>query len=157
MPRALDFAGLTSILAEHTSTVWSVCITIDHADLAVPFRFTDNTESIVRSAGTYTFFPFSVSMPQQSPEGQKPVTLSISAVDQAIVAALRSVEDEPTVTLELVLATAPDPPQQIYADLLWKIATYDVLTVEGELLPPETLSVRFPGDDFTATSFPALG
>lgn len=82
-----------------------VCLTFDHDSLSEPVRVVNNTEDVVRSAGTFVAFPF-VYRDYVKGDAEFP-TAEVTAdnVDRRIMNALRGLPAPlPTVTYECVLS-----------------------------------------------------
>ena len=84
-----------------------VCLTFDHPTLGTPVRCVNNTENVVRSAGTFIAFPFTyrdyIRGDHDFPTGE----ITADNVDRTIMTALRGLPAPlPTVTYECVLSGA---------------------------------------------------
>jgi hypothetical protein len=80
--------------------------------------------------------------------------LRIDNVDRRVVQTIRSITAPPTVTLEVILASAPNNVEVSFTNMTLRNAQYDSSTVSGELTfdaiytEPATLTMtpsRFPG------------
>lgn len=154
MPRTLSNAAIASMNAHATSDVWLVLLTLSHATLATPIRLVNNNENIVSRGNTYLAFPFEVELPGEDPDQPPKASLRIDNVDRRVVQTLRSLSAPPTVTLEVILASAPDTVEVSFTNMTMRNAQYDSLTVTGDLTfdsiysEPVTLTMtpnRFPG------------
>lgn len=82
-----------------------VCLTFDHPTLSDPILVVNNTEDVVRSAGTFVAFPFTfrdyIRGDNDFPTGE----ITADNVDRTIMTALRGLPSPmPTVTYECVLS-----------------------------------------------------
>jgi hypothetical protein len=82
-------------------------LTIAHADFPV-LRLARNTEDVVSRGETYSGCAFRGTLPEDDGETLPTVKVTVDHVDQALTDALRSVAEGAEMTLELVLASAPD-------------------------------------------------
>lgn len=154
MPRSLSSTAIASANAQQTDEVWLVLLTIAHASLATPIRVVNNNESIVSRGQTYQWFPFEIELPGEDVDSPSRARLRIDNVDRTIVNTIRSISTPPTVTLEVVLASAPDVVEVSFSGLSLREVDYDAMSVTGELVfesiftEPVTLTMtpaRFPG------------
>lgn len=154
MPRTLSNAALASINAQSTSEVWLVLLTLSHATLPTPIRLVNNNEDVVSRGNTFIAFPFEIELPGEDPDQPPKAMLRIDNVDRRIVQTIRSITAPPTITLEVILASAPNTVEVSFTNMTLRNAQYDVSTVSGELTfdsiytEPVTLTMtpnRFPG------------
>lgn len=154
MPRTLSNAALASIHAQETGEVWLVLVTIEATNLATPIRVVNNNEDITSRGNLYQAFPFDIILPGQDPDGTPRAVLRFDNVDRTAIAAIRGVTSAPTVTLEVILASAPNTVEISFGAMSLRNVSYDATSVEGELHvepllnEPITLNMtpsRFPG------------
>lgn len=154
MPRTLSNAALASMNAQASSDVWLVLLTLSHATLATPIRLANNNEDVVSRGNTFIAFPFEVELPGEDPDQPPKAMLRIDNVDRRVVQTIRSIVAPPTVTLEVILASAPDNVEVSFTNMTLRNAQYDASTVSGELTfdaiytEPVSLTMtpnRFPG------------
>jgi hypothetical protein len=154
MPRSLTSTALASANAQQTDEVWLVLLTIQHNDLEQPIRVVNNTEQIVSRGQTYVGFPFDFELPGEDADSPSKARLRIDNVDRRIVEVVRRISSPPLVTLEVILASAPDTVEFVFSGLTMREIDYDVTSVSGDLLfesifaEPVTYTMtpsRFPG------------
>jgi hypothetical protein len=154
MARSLSSTAIASANAQQTDEVWLVLLTIAHPSLATPIRVVNNNESIVSRGQTYQWFPFEIELPGEDVDSPSRARLRIDNVDRTIVNTIRSISTPPTVTLEVVLASAPNVVEVSFSGLSLREVDYDAMSVTGELVfesiftEPVTLTMtpaRFPG------------
>ncbi len=154
MPRTLSNAALASMNAQQTGDVWLVLLTLSHATMPTPIRLVNNNEDVASRGNTYIAFPFEVELPGEDPDQPPKAMLRIDNVDRRVVQTIRSIVAPPTVTLEVILASAPDNVEVSFTNMTLRNAQYDASTVSGELTfdsiytEPVTLTMtpnRFPG------------
>ena len=143
--------ALHAMLAEQTDEVFLACVTIDHPSMATPIRVVNDTQDLARSAGTFTAFPFEITLPPDTDDTAVPqVQLSIDNVDRQIVDAIRGLSSAPSVTLEVVMASSPDTVEAGPFAFELTNAQYDALVVTGTLgYEDDLLNQPFPADTFT--------
>lgn len=153
MPRTLSNTALGSMHSQSTSEVWLVLLTISHPTLAVPIRLVNNNEDVVSRGNTFIAFPFEIELPGEDPEQPPKAMLRIDNVDRRVVQTIRSITAPPTITLEVILASAPNNVEVSFTNMTLRNAQFDVSTVSGELTfdsiytEPVTLTMtpnRFP-------------
>lgn len=120
-------------IADATGEVYLVLLTIEHADLAAPFRLVNNTVAIRSNGQDYEPFPFAFLPPEESEDGVPRATLEIDNVDQRIAAALRKLTSAPTATAQVILASDPDTIERDFPAFRVSSASWDVATVQGTL------------------------
>lgn len=106
--RTLSLPALQAILAAETDEVFLTCITVAHDDLAAPLRFVDDRAEVVRTAGTFLPFPFTITLPTDAEDELPQVRLAVDNVERELVVAVRTLTSAPTVLVEIVTATDPD-------------------------------------------------
>lgn len=154
MPRTLSNTALASIHAQETGEVWLVLLTLSHSSLATPIRVVNNNEDITSRGNVYQAFPFDIILPGQDPDGPPKATLRFDNVDRTAMQAIRAMTSAPSITLEVILASAPDTVEISFPGLTLRNVNFDSLVIEGELYfesifnEPITVTMtpsRFPG------------
>lgn len=141
---SLSQEGLQSALAGSTDEVWLECITIEHPSIAT-MRLVNDRVDLVRSAGTFVAFPFSVRLHVRSDEMNAMAEVVADNVDQRVILALRGLAHGATLKYEVVLASSPNVVEQGPFEFEIKGFSANVSTV--------SLSVSF-AMDFLNESFP---
>jgi hypothetical protein len=124
-----------SAFAEATGEVWLVLLTIEHADLAEPLRFVNNTENITSNGDAFLAFPFDYVAPDEGNEGAGIGRIRIDNVDRQIAQTIRELQTAPTVTVQIVLASDPDTIERELGDLVLASASWDKFEVSADLSP----------------------
>lgn len=153
--RTLSPAASQSATAEETPEVWLMLVTIDHDDLDAPLRIVDNIENITSRGNTYIACPVDIELPGDDPDGPTDARIRIDNVDRAIVTAARLITAPPTVTIEGILASDPDNPDQTFSGLKLRNAQWDAGVVQGSL-QMEDLTVEAVAEEITPGRFPGL-
>ena len=157
-PRALSPAAVRAITAQETGEIFLMCVTISHPSLPTPLYFVNNTEDIERLGVTYYGWPFEVALPDEREDALPMPQLRIDNVDRRIMEGIRALTTPPTVTLEVVLASALDAlqPEAGPATFSLRNLEYDALTITGTLSPEDVLNEPAMQYSFTPDLFPGL-
>lgn len=156
MSYGLSTAGRASIFAASTAEVWLHLLTINHADLSSPIRLVDNNQAITSRGQTFLPFAFRAQIPAEV-DGQLPkVEIQIDAVDQSIIAQLEVLQSPPTITLEVIMASAPDVVERGPWLFTIRSVSYNALTIRSELTYEQLTAEPFPYRRFTPSDFPGL-
>lgn len=157
MSRTISAAALAAMFAQETTEQFLTCLTIDHADLGAPFRLVDSTSNLVRTAGTFTAYPFLAQMPEDIDDRPPTVTITIDNVDRLLVPTIRSISTALSVKLEIVLESAPNTVLMGPMDFVCRSIPYDAESVQLVLaFEHDVLNELFPSVTFTPARFPAL-
>ncbi|MEY2653819.1 MAG: hypothetical protein RLZZ524_847 [Pseudomonadota bacterium] len=154
--RTLSTTATAAILGAQTGEVFVVLLALAHAQLAATVRVTSDAIATVSNGDTYNPFPFTVALPGERGDRLAGAQLIIDNVDRSIVTALRQIGSAPTVTISVVLASSPDTIEAGPFVYTLKNASYDALTVQGDLAFEDILNEAFPGHSFVPTSHPGL-
>ena len=156
MPRTLSSTAKQAIFAQETGEVFLMLITISHAALSPSLRFVGNTQDVVSRGDTYLGWPFRIALPAEFDDQLPTVQLQIDNVDRRIMEGVRALTSAPAVTLEVVLASAPDTVEAGPFAFTLKAADYDALVISGTLAFEDVLNEPYPQYAFTPGSFPGL-
>ena len=155
MSRVLSAAAIRAALAQETDQVFLVCLTVSGPGITT-FRVVNDTQDLVRAAGTFIGYPFEIVLPDEDAEKLPSAQVRISNVSRDIIGALRGLPSPATVTLEVVLASSPDTVEFGPFDigLLW--ADYDVNVITFNLGTESILSEPFPAGTYDPQNYPGL-
>lgn len=142
--------------AQQTDQVFLVLLTIAHASLAAAIRVVNNYANISHGGNTFIGFPFDIELPGDFEEALPSVRLTICNVDRQIVYAIRTLTGPPTITIKVVLASAPEDVQAGPYVMTLRECDYNSLTVSGTIMPEDVLNEVYPGDSFTPAVAPGL-
>lgn len=156
MSRSLSTVTKKAIFAQETDKVFLLLLTISHATLAAPIRVVNDMVDLVSRGNTFTGFPFQIALPDEKDESLPQMKLQIDNVDRSIVTAVRNMTSPATITLEVILASAPDTVEASFSGFTLRDVTYDAIVVEGTLRMEDILNEAFPQHTFTPNLFPAL-
>ena len=128
--RTLSPTAVTSALSDNTSEVWLCCVTIFAGSV---FRMVNNTEAVVRTVGTFTPYPFEITLPDDTESANPQVTITVDNIDREVTRQLRNYQGVPTVTVEVVLASSPNTVEMGPMNFVLKNMEYNALTITGSL------------------------
>ena len=103
LSRALEMANSTAL--------WRAFSRVNSRALssaAAPIRLVNDQQDLVRTAGTFTAFPFSFQDFVRGEDQSVVAMITADNVDQRIITALRGISGKPTVTYEAVLYDSPN-------------------------------------------------
>lgn len=145
-----------AINGQETGEVFIALLTIDHDDLATPIRICGDAQDTVSRGNVFTAFPFQLTLPGEPESGPPTMRIIIDNVERTLVETIRNISTPPEVTIEVVLASAPDT-----VELSW--FNYEMTTVEYNAFTiTATLSIRtfdtepFPGVRYLPSTHPGL-
>lgn len=164
--RTLTPAMIQALTGQETTEVFVFLITIEHATLSEPLRFSsDPTERVsttpllyktVSRGDDYFYVPMGIVLPEEV-EGSGTVSkLQVSNVGREQIELLRSISDRAQVTVELVLASDPDDVGLVLPVLDLTTASWDSLSLELTLSVESLDMEPWPSGNFDPASFPAL-
>jgi hypothetical protein len=156
MARSVSAAFKRAVFAQETDEVFVFLLTIEHAELEEPMRVCSNSVQVVSRGEAYLPLPFGAMFPGEHDDELARVRLTIDNVDRRIVEAVRTITSAPTVTLEAVLASAPDNVEAGPYDFRLRDVRYDQLVVEGELSFEDLLNEAYPEGIFAPSDFPGI-
>lgn len=103
MSRTISATALQAVLAQQTDVIILTLVEIDHADLASPLRFVNNTENVTLSGNTYTAAAFDFRMPDDVEDNIPMAQISLDNVDRQIIEAVRPLNTAPDITVYVCL------------------------------------------------------
>lgn len=154
--RSVSDALKRSLYAQDTDDVLVILITIDHPDLEEPIRLCSNSVNVVSRGNVYVAYPFDLALAHDSDKQPPAARLTIDNVDRRIIAALRSLQSTPMITFEIVRAATPDVVEAVYPNMILINASYNALTITGNLSYKSLMKEPWPQHIFTPGWFPGL-
>lgn len=155
MPRTLSATAAAAILARETAEVLLVCLTITTTDTTL--RAVNNTEELVRTGGTWHPYPFEIDLPEDTDSVGPQVQLRVCNVDRQVVRALKDYDGVPTVTVEVVLASAPNTVEVGPLEFKLLSADWDALTITASLgYEEDFLNQAVPSQSYTPVNSAGL-
>ncbi len=157
MARVLSSAMLQDIYSQQTGEAVLVLLTLDHTDLGSPLRVSSDAVDTVSNGDTFVAFPFDIVLPDEPEDDRSPrARLRISNVEQDITDTLKTISGAPTITMQIIRASAPDTIEVSWPDFKLREATYDSLYVQGELTLDDFMLEPYPADIYAPSTFPGL-
>lgn len=144
MSRSISVTAKAASAAAQTSEVWLMRLKIEEATLAEPITVICDKVNYTIGGVLYTAFPFRTTLPPEYEDRPPRIRLEIDNVDRTIVQAIRTMTSPPTITLDVVLASAPTVVEAgPYVFTLLSV-DYDALVVSGELGNENVLELQSP-------------
>lgn len=163
--RQLSAAALAAMMAQETSEVFILLVTISHPSLTQPPRIASDPFELLPVAGVrgvvsrgeeYVFMPFDITLPSEDETGASRAKLSIDNVGRELMQAVRSAGSSLAVDIEIVLSSDVDTPELQLKDFRLERVTYDAFTVSGDITMEYFDLEPFPSRRFTPSDFPGL-
>jgi len=129
-----------------------VALDSENLDTKLTVDGIDTHSTAVTFAGGY----FGIELPEEAGENISTVRVSIDNVDRAIVAAIRSANTPPDCNMWVVLRSSPDVVEAGPYYLTLESASYDAMTVTGELAFEDVTNRRYPAHEYTPSNTPGL-
>ena len=136
------------VYAEQTGQAFLTLLSVDHPDLSEPLRFTSDGVATVSQSDVYTPLAFQAQMPDRAAGRQPQARLRLDNVNSQLVAALRGLQEFPTVDIYIVRASALDVREVEYTGL--EVVGMDVSAsaIELTLAQQDLAAVPFPARNF---------
>lgn len=144
------------LYAEEMDEALIVLVTLEHEELPTPLRVTSDGQDTVSRGETYVYCPFNMKLAIDDPQQPPKASIEISNVDREIVQALRSIRSAVQVTIEIVRSGDLDTVEVSFPNFLLTSATYDALTVSGELNMEDFSQEPYPAGKYTPSKFPGM-
>lgn len=145
-----------AVYAQETEQEFVVLVALSHPDLAAPIRVNSSGKDVVSNGETFLAYPFEVVLPDDVDDRPPRAKLRIDNISREIVLAVRGISSAPFVTIQIVMATAPNTIEAEFPDFRLSNITYDQLTVEGDLTLEEFIGEPYPARVFSPADFPGL-
>lgn len=165
--RSISLVARAAFNAEQTGEIPVFLLTVTHALLTGPRRFsTDPTTRIqvdpeliygtVSRGETYNFLPIGVMLPGDNDEEAPAFRLTMDNIMRDLVPLLRTMTTPAKVTIEMVLATAPDLVEIQWPDFDLVNADYNQESVVVDLVVDSLTTDPYPAGRFTPSGFGGL-
>jgi hypothetical protein len=111
---------------------------------------------VVSNGENYLFLPMEISLPSDE-EGAAPrAQITLHDVTQQAMPLIRSVTSSPTVTIQAVLASAPDTVEMSFGGLMMTGIHYNRDAITATLSADNLAQEPFPAHTFVPSCFPGL-
>lgn len=163
--RSLSNAAKAAVFAQETGDAFVILITISHPNFTDDIRVSSdptqdlpeaNIRGTISNGLEYIYCPFSISLPGDDDTGVARAQLSVDNVDRRVTEAIRSADSAVGIKIEIVLASSPDVIEMSLDGFQMAQATYNAMTVSGELSMAYFDLEPFPAKRFTPSDFPGL-
>jgi hypothetical protein len=151
---------------QETSEIPVLLLTITHPDLPETIRISsDNADLLdyeqqlrgtISRLNNYNFLPVSASLPEEGEDASNTIQITVDNVSQELTEPLKSTVTPATVTVEIVLASAPDDVEVSFPDFQLTSADVDAGSVKLSLTVDVMASEPYPADNFTPAAFGGL-
>lgn len=156
MSRTISSNASSAAFAGDTTQEFIVLLTINHASFLTPLNFNNSGADVTSNAVLYSAFPFTVNLPDDQEGIPTRAQLTIDNTDRTIISAIRSLGSPAIITLQIVMASAPDTVEALFPSFLLRNVNFDRTQVTGDLMLDEYTTEPYPGDTFTLANFPGL-
>jgi len=154
--RNVTDAFIAACNAQTSDECFILLVKIYHDDLSAPIYLNTSGENQVSNGIAYLACPMEITLAEDNDKRPPQIQLRIDNVDRTPVAAVRSITTPPTVDISLVKYSDLDTVEASFTGFTMREITYDVLTVEGTLIPENIYSEPACAYTFTPTHFPGL-
>lgn len=164
--RVLSLNFRTALFAQESSEVPIFLLTITHPDLDDPVLLsTDPTSRIttdplvygtVSRGQTFLYAGVDVTLPDEQDRAPPSSKLIVSNVTRELIPLARSISSPASVTIEAVLASAPDTVEMTFPALDMTNLVYDAMTLTFDLTADALTTEPFPSGTFSPAYFPGL-
>jgi hypothetical protein len=164
--RTVSAAFLKAMFDQETGELPVVLITITHPDLPETYRISSDNKDLldfeqqlrgtISRGGQFNFLPMTVSLPEEGDDAANTIQITVDNVGQLLTDPLRSTVTPATVTVEVVLASAPDDVEVTFPDFELTSADVDAGSVKLSLTVDVMASEPYPADNFTPATFGGL-
>lgn len=155
-----------AMFSQETDELPVLLLTITHPDLDTTWRLSSDNKDLLdveeQLRGTisrghnFYFFPMDVSLPEEGEDASNVINITLDNVTREITPLLKSTVTPASVTIELVLASAPDDVEIAFPDFQIVSADVDAGSAVLSLTVDTMASEPFPADNFTPSAFGGL-
>jgi hypothetical protein len=131
-------------------------LVFSHPQLAEPLRYTDAGENLTVGGEVYVFEPIRIKLPDLTEDAPPVGRISLDAVNQQVIAALRTLEGPLTVELTIALLSDPETPEVGPFEFEGRQVRWGLQMVEMDLIFEPTFGVQVPADIYSPANFPGL-
>lgn len=164
--RNMSLAFRAAANAEETREILVFLVTITHESLDLPKRYSSDPTArlstdplkygTVSRGDTFEYLPMTLQLPDDSSDSAPTMKLVLDNVTREAIPLIRSISTPAQVSVELVLASAPDDVEATWPDFDVVNASYDATTVSLELAINALVNEPYPSGTFTPAGFGGL-
>jgi hypothetical protein len=166
MSRTISLTARAAYNAEQTGEIDIFLITVTHETIVTPQRYSSDPTTrlsvdplvygTVSRGNTFEFLPISLVMPDDSAQTPPAIKLVLDNVLRQAIPLLRSISTPPSVTIEMVLKSAPDVVEVSWADFDLVNTDYTAESVSVDLTINALATEPYPSGTFTPSGFGGL-
>lgn len=155
-----------AMFSQETGELPVLLLTITHPDLETVWRLSSDNGVLLDSEnmlyGTtsrgddYYFFPMDVSLPEEGDDASNVIQITLDNVTREVTPLLQSTVTPAQITIEVVLASAPDDVEIEFPDFELASADVDAGSAVLSLTVDTMASEPFPSGNFTPAAFGGL-
>ena len=153
----LSLPAAEAVLAPETEKVFLHLLTIEVSGGGAILRFVDNNQNIRSRGNEFTAAGFTIILPEQTNDTQRPCRLAIDNTDLLIYQEIKkAVFQDITVTVCVIMANTPDVYER--GPLKYKLRNVRASkeTVEGELYDFYLNDRKYPKNTYTPEDFEGM-
>jgi len=146
---------LSQLYFQESDDPFLMLVTLTHSSFGVLY-FVNNMEQITSRGNVYLPFPMKMTLPTDDGESLREVTMEFDNVSLELIEEMRTVTDYIDVTIEMVLASAPDDVEIELGELKIKDVSYNQSEVRARLFMDDFLNTEMTGEKYTPSNFPDI-
>ncbi len=154
MPNNITDALRAQFFSQESNDPFLILVTFQNPTFVA--RLVNNSADIVSRGNIFTAFPMKIRLPIDDGESTRDIQIDLDNVSLDMINSFRSVTDSIGVTVEMVLASAPDVVQISIDDLSIGNVTYNATKISAQIVMDSFLSVAMTSENYTPTNFPGL-
>ena len=155
-----------AMFSQETGELPVLLLTITHPDLETVWRLSSDNKDLLDAEnqlrGTvsrdqnFYFFPMDVSLPEEGDDASNVIQITLDNVTREVTPLLQSTVTPAQITIEVVLASAPDDVEIEFPDFELASADVDAGSAVLSLTVDTMASEPFPSGNFTPAAFGGL-
>jgi len=157
MTRALTTTFRSALFGQNADEeVVLVLLELGHSTWSDSIRLTSDSTHTISNGETYIALPFELTLPDEPETGITQGKISIDAIDQSLIAAIRELHTAPSFTIKIVLASDPNTIEIEYTGYELVNISYNVSIISASISIEGFMGEPWPGDAFIPSMFPGL-
>lgn len=165
---SLSPAALAAMFSADADSNLIALLTITGAGIDEPVRLADGyTKRVSETAdeviygvtsrsNDYLFLPFNLTLPTEESDAAPRCQITIQDVTRQLTPVIRTINNAPSVLIELVLSSSPDIVEASFPGFLMSSISYNANVITAELTVESLAIEPFPAHTFTPSYFPGL-
>lgn len=132
------------VYSEGTGQAYLMLLTINHAELAEPLRFTSDGVATLSNSNVYSPAIFSAVLPDNAQGREPQAAIRIGNVNRVVIETLRGLQSSPTIDMAVIRASDPDTIEEEYTGMTIAGFNYDVAFIDLTLVVERLSEEPFP-------------